>query len=342
MRTKRPGDTAEGVESTPEARIESFLASRVGVSLEVSHYERLIGDASTRVYFRVFRPRGQTALLAALPSAFEPEELDFLRMAELFRELGVRVPRVHTASGPEGILVLEDFGDLLLQDAVRDAGLEEKRALYRRSVDLLARIQAEAAKRLERDPSLVPVVFTEKKFTQELDFFRRHFLEGIRSASLDAAEREALGEQFARLSRELVGHPFVLCHRDFHARNLMIVEGEIGVIDFQDARLGPRTYDLVSLLGDSYVEHDNDLIEEMKLRFSRTTGVELGREYDVAALQRNLKALGTFGYQIGQRGNDVYRPYVRYTLSLVRRNLGRNRGFDDLRRILARHLEELA
>jgi aminoglycoside/choline kinase family phosphotransferase len=108
--------------------------------------------------------------------------------------------------------------------------------------------------------------------------------------------------------------------------------------------MGPRLYDLVSLLNDSYVTHDAAFVSEMKSAFfegSRGDPGGIESEYDLAALQRNLKALGTFGFQIAARGNDVYLRYVAPTLALVRDNLERNRRWDRLGRTLARHLPEL-
>lgn len=176
----------------------------------------------------------------------------------------------------------------------------------------------------------------------ELEFFREHFVEGLRERALAADERETLTREFRSIATELCSHPFVLCHRDFHSRNLLVVSGELAVIDFQDARRGPRAYDLVSLLNDSYVEQSPELVAAMVERFERAIGAAVSAEYDVAALQRNLKALGTFGYQIGRRGNDVYRRYLPGTFALVARNLERNPRWDGLRRILARHCEEIS
>lgn len=336
-----PGGVGRRSDGNAEARVERFLAGPAGGRLEALRVERLVGDASTRTYFRLHLPGGERAVLALLPAPFEERELPYLRMAGLFRELGLRVPEVREACGPQGVLVLEDLGNVLLQDAVRDASDEDRRGLYSRSVDLIVRLQREAASRLASDPDRVPVSFDEGKLADELLFFRDHFLCGLRGASLGGFERDSLERHFRTLARELSRHPFVLCHRDFHSRNLMLVEEELVVIDFQDARFGPRCYDLASLLADSYVELSPELVEKMKERFSRAVDADLSAEYDVVALQRNLKALGTFGFQIARRGNEVYHPYVPHTLGLVRANLERNRRFDDLRRILARHLEEL-
>src|SRR5690606_27638504 len=98
------------------------------------------------------------------------------------------------------------------------------------------------------------IAFDVEKLTWELDFFVKHFIEGYRGATLTAAERAALSEEWSNIVTELAGERRVLCHRDYHSRNLMLHDGRLYMIDFQDARMGPDTYDLVSLLRDSYVD----------------------------------------------------------------------------------------
>jgi aminoglycoside/choline kinase family phosphotransferase len=187
------------------------------------------------------------------------------------------------------------------------------------------------------------LAFDEEKLRAELEFFADHFLSGFRGALLRAVEREVLEGAFLRIALDLARFPRVLCHRDYHARNLMVVEDELAVIDFQDARMGPASYDLVSLLRDSYVEHDPDFVTEMKEEFRRVSGgVDIEGQFDLMSLQRNLKALGTFGYQVSERKNDVYRQYVSATLKLVRDNLVRNRQWGDLHGVLANYLPEIA
>jgi aminoglycoside/choline kinase family phosphotransferase len=125
----------------------------------------------------------------------------------------------------------------------------------------------------------------------------------------------------------------------------MLSNGSLYVIDFQDARLGPDTYDLASLLRDSYVDLTEDQLEDLIAYFLALTGPrdpeDFRRRFDHMALQRNLKALGTFGYQTTARRNPVYIQYIPRTLSYVRSTLARYPRFDRLRRSLAAHLEEL-
>jgi aminoglycoside/choline kinase family phosphotransferase len=123
--------------------------------------------------------------------------------------------------------------------------------------------------------------------------------------------------------------------------------GGLYVIDFQDARLGPDTYDLVSLLRDSYVELDEAFVDETIRYFAARKGQaseqlpEFRRRFDLMAVQRNLKALGTFGFQASARGNTAYVQYVARTLQHVRSNFTRYPRFSRLHGLLAEHLEEL-
>ena len=141
----------------------------------------------------------------------------------------------------------------------------------------------------------------------------------------------------------------MLCHRDYHSRNLMLHDGRLYLIDFQDARLGPDTYDLVSLLRDSYVDLDRPRGRRADRVFSGAqegvtapTSAEFRRRFDLMALQRNLKALGTFGYQTTTRGNTVYIQYIPRTLRYVRTNLAEIRAVcARFARCWRRHVEEL-
>ena len=327
-----------------DARVREFLARTRAPDLSAARLTRLAGDASNRLYFRVEPGGAETRVLALLPGQFDPGELPFLEVSKLFEAIPLRVPEIYEVAGDLGILLLEDLGDLLLQEEVERGSTEgRKNALYRESVSMLVRLQARGAELSREGCRFGPfrIAFDDKKFGDELTFFRLHFLEGFSSRELSESDSRELDSEFRALASELASQPYALCHRDFHSRNLILCGNEIAVIDHQDARMGPRCYDLASLLNDSYVAHEASLVREMKEVFSGETGADVGAEYDVAALQRNLKALGTFGYQISARGNDVYRRYVPHTLALVRANLEANPRWDRLRSALAKHLPDL-
>ncbi len=148
----------------------------------------------------------------------------------------------------------------------------------------------------------------------------------------------------ARIVDELAAEPRVLCHRDYHSRNLMLREASLYIIDFQDARMGPDTYDLASLLRDSYVDIADRELDELIAYFLAvkgcTDGSEFRRRFDLMSLQRNLKALGTFGYQTMTRRNPVYIQYIPRTLRYARTTLERYTRFARLRELFAAHVEE--
>ncbi len=143
----------------------------------------------------------------------------------------------------------------------------------------------------------------------------------------------------------LAAEPRVVCHRDYHSRNLMVHGERLYMIDFQDARLGPDTYDLASLLRDSYVDISEREREELVACFLALSGiddaVEFRRRFDLMSVQRNIKALGTFGFQASGRGNTTYIQYMPRTLQAVRENLTKHDRFARLHDLLGRHVEEL-
>jgi N-acetylmuramate 1-kinase len=157
--------------------------------------------------------------------------------------------------------------------------------------------------------------------------------------------REALTAEFGALARELASEPRVLCHRDYHSRNLMFHMDRLYVIDFQDARMGPDTYDLVSLLRDSYVDLPEHTVSELIAYFLALKGQtgterEFRERFHRMALQRNLKALGTFGYQTTTRRNPVYIQYIPRTLRHVRDNLEHLPAYARFRELLATLVDE--
>jgi N-acetylmuramate 1-kinase len=138
----------------------------------------------------------------------------------------------------------------------------------------------------------------------------------------------------------------VLCHRDYHSRNLMPHDGRLYWIDFQDARMGPSSYDLASLLRDAYVDVPEALQQDLEERFRQQAAPDEPREvfrrrYELMCVQRNLKALGTFGFMATVRQNPVYLQYIPRTIDHARHNLSRYPELERLHRTLARHVPEL-
>jgi aminoglycoside/choline kinase family phosphotransferase len=325
-------------------RISSFL-DETGLSGRGAKVVPLAGDASDRRYVRILLRHQPSQVLAIHPGPVDFATLPFVNVAELLSAMPVPVPRILAHSNSLGIMALEDLGDVTLQAHLGVATQGEHAALYREAVTLIATLQQRGAELAS--PHFVPygIAFDVEKLTWELQFFARHFLEAYRGASYSDARQTALTAEFEAIAAELAAEPRVLCHRDYHSRNLMLHGGVLHVIDFQDARMGPDTYDLVSLLRDAYVDLDDQRVDELIAFFlalrSINGAAEFRRRFDLMALQRNLKALGTFGYQATTRGNTVYIQYIPRTLSHVRANLERWPRFTRLRELLSEHVEEL-
>jgi aminoglycoside/choline kinase family phosphotransferase len=291
-------------------------------------------------------------VLAVHPGGFVFDDLSFGNVGRLLAAMPVPVPTVLGYSNALGIIALEDLGDVTLQAHLGAASASEHTALYREAVTLITVMQRRGSEMAS--PAFVPygVAFDVEKLTWELQYFTRHFLEGYHGLVLTDAVREALAAEWAAITAELAAEPRVLCHRDYHSRNLMLHGGRLHVIDFQDARMGPDTYDLVSLLRDSYVDLAESQVEDLIAFFLALgqrpdqSGVpgphDFRRRFDLMAVQRNLKALGTFGFQATTRANPVYIQYMPRTLAYVRSNLRRYSRFSRLEGILAELLPEHA
>jgi len=325
-------------------RADRYLAES-GLVPQTARVVPLTGDASDRKYFRIIPPDAAPLVLAVHAGPIEFARLPFANVAGLLRLIPLPSPAILGHSDELGVIALEDLGDVTLQAHLGASSPTEHAALYRQAVALIELLQRRGAE-LE-SPRFIPygVAFDVEKLSWELEFFVKHFLEGYRGVTLPPAVRSALGHEWATIVQELAGEPRVLCHRDYHSRNLMLHEDSLYVIDFQDARMGPDTYDLASLLRDSYIDLSHRDVDDLIAYFlalkGRPDDADFRRRFDLMALQRNLKALGTFGYQTITRRNPVYIQYVPRTLRYARLNLQKYDRFGRLLDLLAAHVEEL-
>ena len=322
-----------------EPRLEQYLAEQQ-LSAQTLQVVPLTGDASDRRYFRVLLKNATPIVLALHAGSIDYASMPFVSIAKLLGEVPVPVPRILHHSDPLGVLGLEDLGDVTLQAHLGAATPSEHAALYRQAVGFIARMQ-ERGEALRSD-AYPPyrIAFDVEKLTWELEFFVKYYLLAYKGATPPEAEREALRREWSAIVDELASEPRVLCHRDYHSRNLMLHDGSLYIIDFQDARMGPDTYDLVSLLRDSYVDLSPQQVDSLIANFLARRGgdsndeSEFRRRFDLMALQRNLKALGTFGYMTTARNNTVYIQYIPRTMAYVKANLAKYPRFGRLRELL--------
>ncbi|MGO9569223.1 MAG: aminoglycoside phosphotransferase family protein [Desulfomonilaceae bacterium] len=304
-----------------------LLSAAWGTDLPNS-VEKLAGDASTRVYFRALYPGKGSAIIMLQPHAGRDDEAVFLEIQEFLEALGLPVPRVYAHDRGQGLVVLEDLGDNLLELVVERVSPIQLREIYGEAVKLLLRMRR-ATSNLSSGCRAFYLAFDEAKLMEEMHFFLTHFVKGLCKIELSIAASSILEEFFLSICRTLAAQPRIFTHRDFHSRNLILHEKRLVMIDFQDARMGPAQYDLASLLRDSYVTLQEDLVEELLTAYmdevretSDSSRASFRHIFDVMSLQRNIKALGTFGYQLSVRGCGRYSSSIPRTAAYVSRNIG--------------------
>ena len=332
--------------------LSQFVESALGQA--PSTVVELAGGASPRRFFRIVAGDGRRAVCMYFPPGCPELEkarelgrrLAFLEIRELLAERGVRVPGLIAQSADQGLLLVEDLGETVAQHLEHSP--EDLGALYESAVAELARAQRSLAE-LPADSIVSTRAFDEPLLAWEIDHFREWGLQA-RGVALEPEERAAFDGVRDYLARTIAAWPRGFVHRDYQSRNLLVPPAargpELGWIDFQDALLGPRAYDLVALLNDSYQEFDRDFIDARLddfARLSELAAVEraaLGREFDLISIQRKLKDAGRFVFIERSKGDPGFLRYFGPTLQKVRRSLERlrdDRALDPLRSLLDRH-----
>ena len=285
--------------------------------------EPLAGDASVRRYFRVKLPDGSTRMLAYYPHEVRAQLSQFLDAYRAVSAHG-RVPEVLQHS-EEAVLQI-DVGDQTLFDLLhrdRQAAVQ----LYRAAIDALVAFQRATA-------GGVNPAFSSDFFFKELEMTREFYVEALMGIS--GEESRGLVPPFRRLTDKLSRHPYLLCHRDYHGQNILILNNALYIIDYQDLRDGPDTYDMASLLRDRGVARILGEQTEMDLltyyaRLHSADG-DLRTRYFETLLQRSLKILGTFSRQPIERGRLHYLEFIPPTLESVERCLRELPEFEELSR----------
>jgi aminoglycoside/choline kinase family phosphotransferase len=324
-------------------RAEALLGRHFGGARDSLRLEPLSGDASMRRYFRV-ACGADSWILVLYPDGAQEAHAAFLAQRAQLESWGLPVPALVDLDRQGSAMLLCDLGDTTLQQRLGLAASDEREALYRQAIAQLLQMQ-EAGRRSGGRGAGFDAAFDVEKLLLELEFFETHFLGECRNIVLARAERAALAAGFRWLAGEIASWPRVLCHRDYHSRNLMWRDGRLYWIDFQDARLGPTTYDLASLLRDSYVDLPEPFVAARMHEFrkadpSSEEQESFTRRFELTCVQRNLKALGTFGYQSVAHGRHGYLDYVPRTLAHARRNIVRHPELGAVHGVMERHLEE--
>lgn len=328
----------------------------------------LAGDASSRRYYRVFLdgPQSPRSVIimelagSSLPLSSEelaifrepPKELPFLNLHRFLKQLGVKVPALYGQWVEEGLIFLEDLGDRSLWDQVQGLSAAEVIEWYEKAIDQLLLIQIEGTRRGDDSCVAFQQRFDFRLYMWEFDHFIDYGLEKRPGKKLSAGDKEKLRKSFEAMATYLASQRPVLNHRDYHSWNLMVHDGEIAVIDFQDALLAPAQYDLASLLNDR--ETDRIIQPDIEARLldyyvrrreamgeKPVDQEEFLKAYVLSVLQRDFKVVGRFYYLDLVKGKPGYKQYIPPTLRRLRRNLERVPRFSRLVPVLASHFEEM-
>lgn len=298
-----------------ERLLQIWLANSVGLkdfSLELAS-----GDASFRRYYRLTRADGTTNIVMDAP----PENEDcrpFVAVAKHLGELGLNVPVVYASDLEQGLLLLSDLGSEHYLDSLGQGGRDR---LYADALSALMVMQA-----CGENDGLPP--YSSDLLAREMELFRDWLLGRHLQLYLEADEQQMLDGIFERLIANALEQPQVFVHRDYHSRNLLVTPApNPGILDFQDAVLGPVTYDLVSLLKDCYISWPREQVKEWVLGYyelALQSGVlrkehedSFLRWFDLMGVQRHLKASGIFARLNIRDGKPGYLKDIPRTLNYI-------------------------
>ena len=316
------------------AAIHAWLASINSPKLQPSTLRPASADASFRRYFRIDGDDAQTYIVMDAPQPAE-DVRPFIQIAGLFGQIQLTVPQVLAQDIEQGLLLLSDLGTTMYFDALNDASAH---ALYMDAIDALVLLQSQS------QPDVLPEY--DRAFLQrELMIFPEWYLGKHVGATLTAEQNASLQGVFDALLANIVAQPQVYVHRDYHSRNLMVMDqGNPGILDFQGALYGPLTYDLVSLLRDAYIHWDEEKVLDWAIRYwekARRAGLpvtpdfdQFYRDFEFMGLQRHLKILGIFARLAHRDGKEAYLKDIPLVMSYVRKTAQRYNILIPLLRLL--------
>ena len=290
-------------------------------------------DASFRRYFRVDSADGYASIVMDAPP---PEDCArFVRVAHLLAECGVTVPAILAEDLENGFLLLGDLGPVTY---LHQLNPDSAHQLYMDAIGALLRIQCHSA------PGVLPD-YDHAFVMRELNLFPEWYLGRHLGLTPDAKQQAELDKVFELLAARALAQPKVFMHRDYHSRNLMVLQqGNPGILDFQDAVYGPITYDLVSLLRDAYISWDEEMVLDWAVRYweqAKRLGLPVNpdidgfyQDFEWMGLQRHLKILGIFARLAHRDGKTAYLDDLPLVLEYVRKTASRYTVFKPLLRLL--------
>ncbi len=361
------GTVTEGAEVS--SRLAEMIGTRFGPGVAVVDEQAMPGDASTRRYVRVVlegkdAPPSLVAMVMQDAEAAkvsdeggevgESDEIPYVNVHNFLLRCRVDVPEIYVDASDEGVLLLEDIGDVALWDAVSDATEDEVRRLFGLAIEQLLRLQVDGT--ALRDESCLGFRrnFDEALYEWEFEHFIEWGFSGRVDGPLPDVELRELRHRLGEISRFLGDQPRVLNHRDYHAWNLFVQDGRVRVIDFQDALLAAAPYDLATLLGDRVTpeavapELERELVRDYGREWSSRPSApwiwqeeELWKAYSACALQKAFKVVGRFHYLDRVKGKPGYLRYLPPTLGRIRGLLAGEPEMSSVWEILQQYFKEL-
>ena len=307
-------------------------------------------DASFRRYFRATFADGSPSRIVMDAPPEKEDVRPWLHVAELFRAAGAHVPEVLAQDLDHGFLLLSDLGSTTYLNALhtpagQEPDLHRAAHLYADALGALAAIQSASR------PGVLPE-YDRALLLRELQLFPEWYIARHKGVTLTDAETAKLNTAFERILAVNLAEPQVFVHRDYHSRNLMLLEPSAGlganpgIIDFQDAVYGPISYDLVSLFKDAYIRWDEDFILDMLIRYwetARKLGLpvraefaDFHRDFEWMGVQRHIKVLGIFARLCHRDGKDGYLADMPLVMDYLRRACKRWRDLGPLLKLLDR------
>ncbi len=288
------------------------------------HPYLISGDASFRRYFRVLNGKNSYIIMDSPPELIPVDP--FIRLAKAYLNLGINVPQVIESNLECGFLILSDLGDVQLISQLNEQSVE---AYYSQALTLLDRFA------VFKENDEVSLALYDSAFVyRELDIFIEWLINHHLNLFIDTKTQKMLDQVFSLLVGNAENQPKVGMHRDYHSRNLMLTPDEFGieqlsVIDFQDAVIGPVTYDAVSLLRDCYIRWPDSLVEGLMKKhylnqkqtglIDSTVSIETYRRwFDLMGIQRHIKAAGIFSRLKYRDGKPAYMTDISMTLAYIR------------------------
>ncbi len=349
-----------GLKEIEERYFFSLLKNITGEDVQGISLTMLKGDASDRRYFRIgYNSKLKASIIMmVLSEPYPPSSpplkggargggLPFINVQSHLRKCGVAVPEIYYYDEKKGFLFLEDCGDITLEEWIKEKDANIISKYYKRIIDSLLNIQIKGSDKSIGDCVAFNLRFDVEKLMWELNFMIEHMIFGLLNKRMDNGDLDEVRGNLLDLCQILSNQRQYLSHRDYHSRNIMVKDGDLRFLDFQDARMGPCQYDLSSLLRDSYTVLDNKLVDELIEYYIRQKEMiegesidrnEFRRIFDYMSVQRNLKAVGTFAYQKMAKGSDRYLEHIPPTLNYVKVNLEKYEAFAGLKKILYKYL----